>query len=124
MNFIVSGPTMSADVHAEIDNHLKGYARVKLNDIEFDTGRDLDDGNVRRLISIFSLQSLTKQLSHAKTWKFVSVHHQIVQIPPYNHYILILKPLFCMIDDRYSKSQVFLLQYGSDWQSTTSADLS
>ena len=50
------------------------------------------------------IQSLTKQLSHAKTWKFVSVHHQIVQILPYNHYILILKPLFCMIDDRYSKS--------------------
>ena len=50
------------------------------------------------------LQSLTKQLSHAKTWKFVSVHHRIVQILLYNHYILILKPLFCMIDDRYSKS--------------------
>ena len=29
------------------------------------------------------IQSLTKQLSHAKTWKFVSVQHQIVQIPPY-----------------------------------------
>ena len=52
---------MSTGVHAEIEDHLTGYARVKLNDVEFDTGRDLDDRNVKRLINIFKLQGCRRE---------------------------------------------------------------
>ena len=52
---------MSADVHAEIDHHLKDFARVKLNDIEFDTGADLDSRNVKRLTRVFKLQGCRRE---------------------------------------------------------------
>ena len=47
--------TMSTDVYAQLDHHCRGYARVELDDIEFDSGRDLDDHNVERLIKVFEL---------------------------------------------------------------------
>ena len=44
---------MSTNVYAQLDDHFRGYARVRLDDIEFDSGRDLDSRNVRRLLGVF-----------------------------------------------------------------------
>lgn len=47
---------MSIDTYAQLDRQFQGYARVKLENIDFDSGRDLDDQNVNRLVGIFKLQ--------------------------------------------------------------------
>lgn len=54
---------MLADVYAELDRYCRGFARIKLDDIEFDSGRELDNGNVRRLVKIFQLRSCDRRLS-------------------------------------------------------------
>ena len=44
---------MSTKIYAQLDDHFRGYARVRLDDVEFDSGRDLDSRNVRRLLGVF-----------------------------------------------------------------------
>lgn len=52
---------MATDVYAQVQHHFKGYARVNLDHVEFDSGRDLDDRNVKRLLGIFSLQGCRRE---------------------------------------------------------------
>ena len=52
---------MSNNIYIEIDDHLKGYARVKLDHIEFETCRDLDERNVKRLLKNFRLQGCRRE---------------------------------------------------------------
>ena len=46
---------MSVD-YAQLDRHFRGYARVKLEDIDLHSGRDRDDQKVKRLVRIFQQQ--------------------------------------------------------------------
>lgn len=52
---------MSIDTYPQLDRHFQGYARVKLEDVNFDSGRDLDGQNVDRLIGIFQLQGCERE---------------------------------------------------------------
>ena len=44
---------MSTNIYAQLDEHFRGYARIRLDDIEFESGRDLDSRNIRRLLGKF-----------------------------------------------------------------------
>ncbi|EGP82388.1 uncharacterized protein MYCGRDRAFT_51649 [Zymoseptoria tritici IPO323] len=50
-----------AEVHTQIERHFKGFARVRLDHITFDSGRELDDRNVERLLGIFKLQGCQRE---------------------------------------------------------------
>ena len=52
---------MRIDTDAQLDRHFQGYARVKLENIDFDSGRDLDDQNMNRLVGIFKLQGCKRE---------------------------------------------------------------
>ena len=52
---------MATDANAELDRHFQGYARVKLENIDFDSGRDLDDRQVKRLLHIFKQQGCQRE---------------------------------------------------------------
>ena len=52
---------MSTDTYAQLDCHFQGYARVKLEDIDFNSGRELDGQNVKRLVGIFKLQGCVRE---------------------------------------------------------------
>lgn len=52
---------MQINTDAQLDRHFQGYARVKLDNIDFDSGRDLDDRNVNRLIDIFKSQGCKRE---------------------------------------------------------------
>lgn len=47
---------MSTDIYVELDRHCRGFARIKLDNIDFDSGRDLDDQKVNRLVKVFELE--------------------------------------------------------------------
>ena len=44
---------MSTNIYAQLDEHFRGYARIRLDNIEFDSGLDPNSRNVRRLLGIF-----------------------------------------------------------------------
>ena len=66
------------DVHAQLDRHFRGHARVKLDDIDFHSGRDLDRQNVKRLVGIFQLQGCERE----STANAISVLVEGGTIPP------------------------------------------
>ena len=52
---------MSIDTYAQLDRHFQGYARINLDNVKFDSGRDLEDRNVKRLVGIFQLQGCERR---------------------------------------------------------------
>lgn len=60
---------MSTDTYGELDRHFHGYARVKLENVDFDSGRELDDRKVKRLLGIFKKQGCERK----KTTNAISV---------------------------------------------------
>ena len=43
---------MSTTIYAQLDRHFVGYARIGIDDIKFGSGRDRDNRNVKRLVTI------------------------------------------------------------------------
>ena len=56
---------MSNNIYAQLDDHCRGYARIRLDDIEFDSRRDLDSRNVKRLLGIFKRNCERENLGNA-----------------------------------------------------------
>lgn len=42
----------TSTIHADLDRHFVGYARISIDDIDFESGRDKDNRNVKRLVGI------------------------------------------------------------------------
>ncbi|KAK3045703.1 hypothetical protein LTR09_012748 [Extremus antarcticus] len=43
---------MATKIHTHLDRHFVGYARISIDDIDFESGRDKDNRNVTRLVGI------------------------------------------------------------------------
>lgn len=52
---------MSNIVDIEIQRHCKGYARIRIDHLEFETRHDPDDRHVERLLNIFRLQGCHRE---------------------------------------------------------------
>ena len=52
---------MQISADAQLDSHFQGYARVELDNIDFSSGRDLEDQNVNRLIRVFELEGCKRE---------------------------------------------------------------
>ncbi len=49
---LASMSEMTTKIHAHLDRHFVGYARISIDDIDFESGRDKDNRNVKRLAGI------------------------------------------------------------------------
>ena len=52
---------MQINTDGQLDRHFQGYARVTLDNIDFSSGRDLENQNVNRLVRVFELEGCKRE---------------------------------------------------------------